>query len=60
MTTLVRLVAAISSGLIPAIVAFVVLMVVESDLSAALVTALIIWAGLAVVMWVRFGRRGHV
>lgn len=60
MTTSVRLAAAVASGLMPAIVAFVVLMVVESDLSAALVTALIIWAGLAVVMWVRFGRRGHV
>lgn len=60
MTTSVRLAAAISSGLIPAIVAFAVLMVVESDLNAALVTALIIWIVLAVVMWVRFGRGGHV
>lgn len=60
MTTSVRLAAAVASGLMPAIVAFVVLAIVDDDVNAALVTALIIWIGLAVVMWIRFGRRGHV
>jgi hypothetical protein len=60
MTTSARLAAAISSGLIPAIVAFVVLIVADSSVDAAIVAALIIWIGLAAVMWIRFGRRGHV
>ena len=60
MTTATRLAAAITSGLVPAIVAFVVLAVVDDDVNAALVTALIIWIGLAIVMWIRFGRCGHV
>ncbi|HEV2072160.1 MAG TPA: histidine phosphatase family protein [Thermomicrobiales bacterium] len=60
MTTSARLAAAISSGMIPAIVAFVVLIVADSSVNAAIVAALIIWIGLAAAMWVRFGRRGHV
>ena len=60
MTTSARLAAAIASGLMPAIVAFVVLMVVGSNLNTALVAGLIIWVGLALMMWVRFGRSGQV
>lgn len=60
MTTSARLAAAISSGMIPAIVAFVVLIVADSSVDAAIVASLIIWIGLAAVMWIRFGRRGHV
>ena len=51
-----RMAAAISAGVVPAIVAFVVLLVIDGDRVAALVTALIVWAALAAVMWVRFGR----
>ena len=50
-----RLAAAISAGLVPAIVAFFVLYVIDGDLTASLVTAAIVWAGLSAVMWVRFG-----
>jgi hypothetical protein len=37
-------------------VAFVVLMVVDGDVSASLVTALIVGIALSTVMWFRFGR----
>lgn len=58
MTPTARLSAAITAGLIPAIVAFVVLMVIDGDLNASIVTALIVWFGMTAVMWARFGRRG--
>ena len=60
MTTSARLSAAITSGLVPAIVAFVVLMVIDDgDVTASLVTAVIVWVGMTAVMWVRFGKRGQ-
>ncbi len=55
-----RVAAAISAGVVPAIVAFVVLLVIDGDWVAALVTAMIVWAALAAVMWVRFGRPQRV
>lgn len=51
-----RLGAAVSAGLVPAIVAFIVLFVIDRDVVAALVTAAIVWIGLSIVMWVRFGK----
>jgi hypothetical protein len=54
-----RAAAAISAGILPAIVAFVVLLVVDGDRTAALVTALIVWIGISAAMWVRFGRSGR-
>jgi hypothetical protein len=57
LTPSARFSAALTSGLIPAIVAFVVLMVIDGDLNASLVTAIIVWLGMTAVMWVRFGRR---
>lgn len=57
MTTSSRIVAAITSGLVPAVVAFVVLMVIDGDVTASLVTGIIVWVGMAAVMWVRFGKR---
>ena len=57
MTTSSRAVAAITAGLMPAIVAFVVLMVIDGDVTASLVTAIIVWLGMTAVMWVRFGKR---
>ena len=59
MTTSARLAAAITSGLVPAIVAFVVLMVIDGDVTASLVTGLIVWVGMTAVMWVRFGKRNQ-
>jgi hypothetical protein len=59
MTTSARLAAAITSGLFPAIVAFVVLMVIDGDVNASLITAVIIWLGMTAVMWVRFGKRSR-
>ena len=58
MTTSSRLVAAVTAGLMPAIVAFVVLMVIEGDVTASLVTAVIVWLGMTAVMWMRFKKRG--
>lgn len=58
MTTSSRLVASIVAGLMPAIVAFLVLMVIDGDVTASLVTAVIVWLGMTAVMWVRFGKRG--
>lgn len=52
-----RAVAAITSGFLPALVAFIVLWIIDRDVTAALVTAAIIWAGMSVVMWYRFGKR---
>lgn len=57
MTPSVRRTAAISSGFVPALVAFIVLWVIDRDVTAALVTAAIVWAGMSVVMWYRFGKR---
>jgi hypothetical protein len=59
MTGASRAAAAISAGVLPAIVAFLVLIVVDGDRTAALVTALIVWIGLSAAMWVRFGRPGR-
>jgi hypothetical protein len=56
MTGTPRMAAAISAGVLPAVVAFVVLMVVDGDVSASLVTALIVGIALSTVMWFRFGR----
>lgn len=57
MTGAPRMAAAITAGVTPAIVAFVVLLVVDGEWPAALVTALIVWVALSAVMWARFGRR---
>lgn len=57
METLPRVAAAISSGFLPALVAFIVLWIIDRNMTAALVTAAIIWAGMSVVMWYRFGKR---
>jgi len=59
METSPRVAAAISSGFVPAVVAFVVLWIIDRDVMAALVTALIIWVGMSVVMWYRFGKRAR-
>jgi len=56
-TTSTRAAAAITSGLMPAIVAFVVLMFIDGDLTASLITGIIVWVGMTAVMWVRFGKR---
>ena len=55
MTGTPRLAAAISAGLVPAIVACAVLLVIDGGLVPALATALIVWIGLSAVMWRRFG-----
>lgn len=57
MTTSTRVTAAVTSGLMPAIVAFVVLMFIDGDLTASLITGIIVWVGMTAVMWVRFGKR---
>jgi len=56
-TTSTRAAAAITSGLMPALVAFVVLMFIDGDLTASLITGIIVWVGMTAVMWVRFGKR---
>jgi len=57
METTPRAVAAISSGFMPALVAFIVLWIIDRDVTAALVTAAIIWIGMSALMWYRFGKR---
>lgn len=52
-----RLTAAIVAGLLPAVVAFIVMMVVNGNPRAALVTAMIIGVGMAVISWMRYGSR---
>lgn len=57
MDTSPRMAAAISSAFLPALVAFIVLWIIDRDVIAALVTAAIIWIGMSIVMWYRFGKR---
>lgn len=57
MTGSSRAAAAITAGFLPALVAFVVLWLIDADWPAALISSLIIGVGLSIVMWIRFGKR---
>lgn len=57
MTRSSRAIAAVTAGFLPALVAFVVLLLIDSDWPAALISSLIIGIGLSIVMWIRFGKR---
>lgn len=57
MTNTSRAAAAITSGFLPALVAFIVLLLVDGNWPAALISALIIGVGLSIVMWFRLGKR---
>jgi hypothetical protein len=50
-----RLAAAIAAGAVPAVMAFIVLLVVAGGLTRALVVAGIAWVAVAALMWSRFG-----
>ncbi len=57
MNSSTRITAAIVAGLLPAVVAFIVMMVINGNIGASLVTAAIIGVGMAIISWVRYGSR---